>query len=98
MTVYVLGAGASKHAGYPLAREMCKPLFAWMIKQVSSPPNNYPAAARFLEETVGQCGDIESLLSRAQILIDRGEKLGEHLPKQLGPGADLRDHVAEAVQ
>jgi hypothetical protein len=53
MTVYVLGAGASKHAGYPLAGEMCMPLFAWMRKQVNSPPNNYPAAAQFLEEAVG---------------------------------------------
>ncbi len=97
MTVYVLGAGASKHAGYPLAGNMGAPLFAWMRKQVNS-PNSYPAVAQFLEETLGQCDNIESLLSRAQILIDRGETVGESLPKRLGAGESFEGRVAQVVR
>ena len=84
MTVYVLGAGASKHAGYPLASEMGVRLFEWMKEQVGS-ERNYPAVADLLEQAFGQCDDIEDLLTRAQQLIDEAPRLAESLNKRFGP-------------
>lgn len=33
MTVYVLGAGASKHAGYPLASDMAKTVLKRLVNE-----------------------------------------------------------------
>ncbi len=63
MTVYVLGAGASKHAGYPLAREAGTELFKWMKRQTRPDPN-YPAIAESMETMFGQIDDLEFLLTR----------------------------------
>ena len=63
MTVYILGAGASKHAGYPLAREMGAELFTWMKRQTRPDPN-YPAIAESLEAMFGRIDDLEALISR----------------------------------
>ena len=53
MTTYVLGAGASRDAGYPLAKTMASELLQWMKRPIHDPDfysARYPAAARFLEE------------------------------------------------
>jgi hypothetical protein len=97
MTVYVLGAGASKHAGYPLASEMGVRLFEWMKEQVGS-ERNYPAVADLLEQAFGQCDEIEDLLTRAQQLIDEAPRLAESLNKRFGPCKGIKDGVAQVQQ
>ncbi len=66
MTVYVLGAGASRDAGYPLAKDMATELFRWM-KQASRDPNSYaaryPVVAQYLEKSLPQSGNIEALIA-----------------------------------
>ncbi len=75
MTVYVLGAGASCHAGYPLAKSMGSQLFSWMKKQSNAAgfESRYPTTARFLEDLLGSVGNIEDLFTKMQELVADGE-------------------------
>ncbi len=75
MTTYVLGAGASFHAGYPLISSMGYSLFSWMKKQTDAPgfASKYPAAAEYLEGRFGPPVNIEDMLSIAQEKIDDDE-------------------------
>lgn len=66
MTVYVLGAGASRHAGYPLASQMATELFAWMLK---SPNADYCSAAKGLAERFGPSPNIEDVITELQAQI-----------------------------
>jgi hypothetical protein len=68
-TTYVLGAGASKDAGYPLARSMGSDLFAWMEKH--EPNENFHTAATALREMFGSSDDIENLLTRIDEFLSR---------------------------
>jgi hypothetical protein len=73
MTTYVLGAGASHDAGYPLAKTMASDLLQWMKRPIHDPdsyPARYPAAARFLEESFGPVENVEDLVTAIHKLID----------------------------
>ncbi|HLJ87617.1 MAG TPA: hypothetical protein VKZ53_12405 [Candidatus Angelobacter sp.] len=73
MTTYVLGAGASHNAGYPLANTMAAELLAWMKSPKHDPDSyaaRYPATASFIEESFGPIGNIEDLISAIQKLIE----------------------------
>jgi hypothetical protein len=71
MTVYVLGAGASHHAGYPLASSMGAELFLWMRKQGDAQgfESRYPDTAQFFEERFGPVESIENFFTEIQQLI-----------------------------
>jgi hypothetical protein len=66
MTIYVLGAGASRDAGFPLATTMGTDLFRWM-KNFAHAPNSYaaryPDTARFMEKEFGPVENIEDLFT-----------------------------------
>jgi hypothetical protein len=73
MTTYVLGAGASHDAGYPLAKTMASELFRWMNRATDNPDPyaaRYPATVRFLEESFGRVKDIEDLASHRDTPAD----------------------------
>ena len=74
MTTYVLGAGASRDAGYPLASTMGAELFRWM-KDARHPAGSYaaqyPATARFLEESFGMIANVEDLATTIEDLIEK---------------------------
>ncbi len=73
MTTYVLGAGASRDAGYPLAKTMASDLFQWMKRPTHDPDSyssRYPATARFFEESFPSIENIEDLVTAVNKLID----------------------------
>ena len=72
MTTYVLGAGASRHAGYPLANTMGRELTTWM-RNASIPYLEAATAAQFLEDTFGRMSDFEELLTQIASLIAENE-------------------------
>ena len=75
MTVYVLGAGASRDAGYPLAKTLTSELFEWMKRashDAKSYAARYAATARLLEESFAPVGNVEDLVTAVHKLI------GEH--------------------
>ncbi len=62
MTTYVLGAGASRHAGYPLAGELGDTLHDWICR--NKPPNHdYRIHMDQLRELYGGLGNIEQVLT-----------------------------------
>jgi len=72
MTTYVLGAGASYDAGYPLAATMASDLLRWMKRPIHDPSSyaaHYPSVARFLEESFSPIENIEDLVTAIQTLI-----------------------------
>lgn len=76
MTTYVLGAGASRDAGYPLAKTMASELLQWMKRPTHDPDFyavRYPATARFLEESFAPVEDVEDLVTAIHKLIDEYE-------------------------
>lgn len=76
MTTYVLGAGASRSAGYPLAKTMGSELLQWMKLTVHLPDSyaaRYPETARFLEQSFGPVENIEDLVTAIQKRIDEYE-------------------------
>ncbi|HTA42308.1 MAG TPA: hypothetical protein VK789_07670, partial [Bryobacteraceae bacterium] len=76
MTTYVLGAGASRDAGYPLSSTMASELLQWMKRPIhdrGSYAGRYPATARFLQETFGPVENVEDLVTQIHELIDRYE-------------------------
>jgi hypothetical protein len=66
-TTFVFGAGASLHAGYPLASTMGEALLDFMLK--SSNPWQQDAA-RFLIDTFGKSPNIEDVITELQSRID----------------------------
>jgi len=67
-TTYVLGAGASLHAGYPFAKSMGAHLLAWMRLPREEAWFNFAATADFVE---AQFGDhIEHIFNGVQAQID----------------------------
>lgn len=66
MTVYVLGAGASVHAGYPLASGMAEGLLGWMdrpVHDLGTYAGRYPAVAKYLRESFQSVANIEVLVA-----------------------------------
>jgi len=63
-TVYVLGAGASKHVGYPLASRMGDEMLAWM-----STRDRYQDTAEAIEETFGAAPNIEDVITALDNII-----------------------------
>ncbi len=84
MTTYILGAGASRHAGYPLASELGRELYNWILH---NKPEDYiwRNCIEELHEVYGGLEDLESILteldecppgSRAATFRDVGSKRG----------------------
>ena len=76
MTTYVLGAGASRDAGYPLAKTMASELLQWMKRPTHDPDSyaaRYPATAHFLEESFAPVSNVEDLVTAIHRLIDEYE-------------------------
>lgn len=79
MTVYVLGAGASAHVGYPLISNMSLKLLQWMKKHDSR--FDYASRAKSLEESFGSLSNFEELLIKMTRCVeecprDNSEGLG----------------------
>lgn len=66
-TIFVLGAGASIHAGYPLASKMGGELLQFML---AYPHDWFQASARTLVQEFGQSPNIEDLISEIEAKID----------------------------
>ncbi len=72
----VLGAGASRDAGYPLADSMAEKLLGWMKRPVRDPNSyaaRYPAVAQFLEGTFSPVKNIEDLITAIRTHIKEFE-------------------------
>jgi hypothetical protein len=66
-TTYVLGAGASRHAGYPLATEMAEGLMMNMLNSEDTLGRPY---AEYLIQRFGRPSNIEDLISEIQASLD----------------------------
>lgn len=66
-TVYVMGAGASKHVGYPLISGMGKQLFEWMA---AYPDGMFRASVDVLVERFGEDPNIEDVITEVQSSIE----------------------------
>lgn len=69
MKVYVLGAGASCHVGYPLSSTMKSALFSWMRSKTDS-VLEYPIVADWLDDTFTTTEDVETLVTDIDRVID----------------------------
>jgi hypothetical protein len=67
MITYVLGAGASRHAGYPLASEMAEGLMRSMLNSEDTCGRPY---AEYLIDRFGTPSNIEDLISKIQESLD----------------------------
>jgi hypothetical protein len=70
-TTYILGAGASVHAGYPLASEMGRGLLNWMKASKEQVYFDYPYNANYLESCFGD--NIENIVNGIQRSLRRRE-------------------------
>ena len=66
MKTYVLGAGASFHAGYPLAGDMGARLIEWMRRQNDS---DFRGTADWIEAKFGAVRNIEDLFTNLQMVV-----------------------------
>src|ERR1035437_835589 len=71
-TTYVFGAGASIHAGYPLASTMGEALLNFMLAYPMPP---YPAEAQFVIDSFGKSPNIEDVITSLQSRIDSLESI-----------------------
>lgn len=82
MRVFVLGAGASHHAGYPLAAGMGNCLAAWVRTLPSD--HKYHSCLKQINDRYGDLGDFENILadlmtsSSGNLLIDLKEAIRDH--------------------
>jgi len=65
-TVYIMGAGASKHVGYPLTFDMSKQLFEWMA---AYPDGRFRGSAELLVNTFGATPNIEDVITQLESSI-----------------------------
>ncbi len=87
MTTYVLGAGASRHVGYPLTADLARELLVWM-KQPRSPERmDYAPAAKRIEENFSSKTDLEALLLEMDLL---GRKCKTDTLEEVGIATQLR--------
>ena len=80
-TTFVFGAGASRDAGYPFAKDMGRGLLNWMEKATPEGTFDYSASATSLRETFDDAEDIEALLTRIDEIaaLHDSESLGERI-------------------
>jgi hypothetical protein len=82
-TVYVMGAGASKHVGYPLISGMGKQLFEWMA---AYPDGMFSGSVDLLVERFGKSPNIETVITEIGSSIDsleNSEVLEDRLQRAL---------------
>ena len=96
MRVYVLGAGASRHVGYPLACQMGADLFDWMLR--FPPESDYYSAAQGLSERFGSSPNIEDVITelQAQISVLDTDKQEDRMERALF--AHWRGSLVHAVR
>jgi hypothetical protein len=75
MNTFVFGAGASIHAGYPLAKRMGNRLFRWMETHGDEGPYSFRSTVEFLREEFECSEDIEQLLTSIDERITAGQNL-----------------------
>lgn len=80
-SVYVLGAGASKHVGYPLASTMGTEMLTWM-----SVRERYKGTADSITESFGESPNIEDLVTELEGLV-----------KSLGHSSETEDIVRRNI-
>lgn len=82
-TTYVFGAGASIHAGYPLASKMGEDLLDFMLKY---PLEKYQQSGQFIIESFGKSPNIEDLISEMEAEIEslRGDSMRAVFGNALG--------------
>ena len=66
-TVYIMGAGASRHVGYPLVASMGKQWLEWMA---AYPDGRFQGSVELLVECFGKEPDIEEMITAIESLID----------------------------
>lgn len=71
-TIYVFGAGASLHAGYPLASAMGEALLDFMLGYPMPP---YPGEAQFVIDSFGKSPNIEDVITSLQSRIESLENV-----------------------
>lgn len=113
MRVFVLGAGASLHAGYPLAAEMGNCLAAW-VKTLSS-EHQYRFCLEQIVDLYGGLGNFEAILAdlmtsapgsraaglgvtRPYLLSDLKEALRDHFDAIRSTPAPLYDRLARVLR
>lgn len=69
-TTYVLGAGASKHAGYPLASELGPHLLDWLRANRSLALSDHLTHIEAVSERCGGLNDIEEILGELATSMD----------------------------
>lgn len=95
-TVYILGAGASKHVGYPLISEMGKEMLEWM----AAFPNGYfRPAADFVAEQFGIAPNIEDVITHLESTIRSltGSQVPDQRSNRIRLGT-VRGHFLEAMR
>jgi hypothetical protein len=92
MRVFVLGAGASRHAGYPLAAEMGKSLAAWVATLSSE--YKYRSCMEQIADLYGELDDFETILADLMTCPpgSRAAGLGVKLPYLL---SDLKETIRD---
>ncbi len=113
MRVFVLGAGASLHAGYPLAAEMGNCLAAWI--DTLPPEHQYRSCLEQISELYGGLANFESILAdlmtaapgsraaslgvtRPYLLSDLKEALRDHFDSIRSAPAPLYDKLARVLR
>lgn len=92
-TVYVFGAGASKHVGYPLASEMGAEILSWMSNK-----ERYLHTADFMMQRFGDSPNIEDVVTELDAgikLLEASETFEDRLERSVL--ANLREKLREAL-
>jgi hypothetical protein len=89
-TTYVIGAGASRHAAYPLASNMGKGLIDFMLGMQMP----FPQQARLLAQQFGIEPNIEEMITElgSQVAAGTGTRLGPFAP------GNLRGYIGSALR
>ena len=80
-TTYVIGAGASRHAQYPLASEMGQGVIHFMLGMQAP----FPQQARHLTQRFGAQSNIEEMITELGSLIQSGQSTADPL-SPVSPG------------
>jgi hypothetical protein len=93
MTVYVLGAGASKHVGYPLSSTMGSEILSWMLSH-----ERYQDTADSIREIFGASPNIEDMVTELDRIIkslEGAEELEYRLKRSIA--AQIRSKLGEVL-
>lgn len=95
-TVYILGAGASKHVGYPLISDMGKESLEWMM---AFPNGYFRPAAEFLVQRFGEIPNIEDVITELESTIHSltNSDVPEDKSQRIRLGT-VRGHFLEALR